>query len=96
MIADRPVAAAASIVTIPDVLRVKDGARATVTMTTIADRAAAMSPDILRVKDGARAAVTMTMITDHAIATSPGASQASAAEMTTMIGRAVTTSLVAL
>jgi hypothetical protein len=96
MIADRPVDAAAAIGTNPDVLRVKDGARAVVTMTMITDPAAATNPDVLQVKDGARAAVTMTMITDHAVATNPDVFQVSATVMTTMTGRAAATSLVAL
>ena len=76
----------------PDVFRVKDGARAAVTMTTITDRAAETSPGASRVS----AAATMTMITGRAIATSLGASQVSAAVTTMMTGRAIETSLVAL
>jgi hypothetical protein len=96
MIADRPVDAAAAIGTSPDGLRVKDGARTAVTMTTITDRAATTSPDGFRAKDEARAAITMTTIIDRAVGTSPGASQVSATMMTTMTGRAAATSLAAL
>jgi hypothetical protein len=96
MIADRPVDAAAAIATTPDVLQVKDAARAAVPMTTIAGRAAATSPDGFRAKDGARAAVTTTMITDRAVGKSPGASQVSATVTTMMTGRGAATILAAL
>ena len=57
--------AAAAIGTSPDGLRVRDGARAAVTMTTITDRAAASSPEDVTAKDAAKMPVTMTMLNDR-------------------------------